>query len=118
MSIEIIISIVIILGALLTAGVTLMKKHPIVWLVALVCVNSIEFVCKWLQLKGYGDEKYKFVYQVISILQGTYQVPEEGEPNLIKKILLKLNPKLTDEEIRILIESIVSKMHVMQGEEG
>lgn len=113
MQVEVILAICVIVGALLTAGATILRKHPITWLVVTVCVNAIEYICKWMNLNGYGNEKYQFVYGVVSLLQGTYDTSSDNT-SFLQKILLKISPKLTDEEINRIIETVVANMHVLQ----
>lgn len=64
-------------------------KRKGLWVVTLFAVNLIEQVYDFFEMKGAGQDKYKWV----------------------ETILLSINPKLTDEEVELLIEELVSKMN-------
>lgn len=72
-------------------GVSWLKDKGL-WTVALFGVNIIEQICDFLELQGYGKKKYEFV----------------------KGILLKISPKLTDEQIKAIIEKLVTEMNELK----
>lgn len=89
MSYEAIMFIIIAIatGAVMVLVPYLKKKG--LWVATLFGCNIIEQICAFLDLQGYGTKKYEFV----------------------KKVLLMLSPKLTDEQINELIETMVAKIN-------
>jgi hypothetical protein len=69
-----------------------LKKQKL-WIGALFAVNIIEQICAFLELQGYGVKKYAFV----------------------RKVLIMLNPKLSEQQIEIIIETLVEKMNALKG---
>ena len=67
-------------------------KNKGLWAVALFAVNIIEQVCDFMELQGMGYKKFSFV----------------------KKVLLMVNPKLTQDEIENIIETLVAEMNKLK----
>lgn len=72
---------------LLAVGIPFLKSKGLT-LLTLLMVNIIEQICEFMEISGNGQKKYAFV----------------------KKVLLMISPKLTDEQIETLIESMVIRM--------
>lgn len=87
MSIEMLIALGMVLIALISVGCTWLKKKGL-WTITLLCVSIAEQICDFFELSGAGKKKYSFV----------------------SNILLMINPKLTDAEIEIFIETMVTRM--------
>ncbi len=93
MSYELIIALIGCVSILLLGVVIpIIKKKPHLWVAALFAVNLIEQVCNFFELNGCGPKKYQFV----------------------RKLLLMLNPKLTEQQIKNIIETLVKKMNELK----
>lgn len=67
-------------------------KQKGLWVYATFLVNIIEQVCDFMELQKMGYKKFMFV----------------------KKLLRMVNPKLTEEELEKIIETIVAKMNELK----
>lgn len=94
MSYELMIFLITAIAMCITMVIIPYLKKKGLWVAALFGCNIIEQVCVFLDLQGYGENKYEFV----------------------KKVLLMLSPKLTDEQIDTLIETIVAKINEAKKE--
>ena len=93
MSYELILALISCIAILLVGVVIpIIKKKPHIWLAALFAVHLIEQICNFLDLHGYGPKKYEFV----------------------RKVLLLLNPKLSNQQIETIIETLVKKMNALK----
>ena len=93
MSYEIIIALITFIFIVITVALVPYLKNKGIWLTALFAVNIAEQICDFFGMRGMGDEKYAFV----------------------KRTLLMLNPKLNDEQICNIIETLVEKMNELKG---
>lgn len=94
MSYEIIIALITFIFIVLTVVLVPYLKRKGIWAIALFAVNIVEQVCDFIYLRGAGPEKYAFV----------------------KRILKMASPKLTDEQIDDIIETLVTEMNALKKE--
>lgn len=93
MSFEVLMCLIVVGFVVISMLLVPFLKKKGLWAVTLFAVNLIEQVCDFMELHGYGPKKYEFV----------------------KKVLLMISPHLMDEQIDLLIETIVDKMHQLGG---
>lgn len=84
-----ILGIITILFTGIGALVVPYLKEKGLWVYATFLVNIIEQVCDFMELQKMGYKKFMFV----------------------KRLLRMANPKLTEEELENIIETIVTKMN-------
>ena len=94
MSYEIIVALITFIFVLFTVALMPYLKKKGIWVVALFAVNIVEQIAEFLWLEGAGVEKYAFV----------------------KRVLLMMSSKLTNEQIDNIIETLVAKMNNLKGE--
>lgn len=94
MSFDLLMCMIVIAFVIASVLVVPWLKQKGLWAITLFAVNLIEQVCDFMALQSYGPKKYEFV----------------------KKVLLMISPHLTDEQIDLLIETMVDKMHQLGGD--
>lgn len=94
MNYEMILAFITFMFVVLTVALVPYLKRKGIWAIALFAVNIVEQICDFLLFKGAGPEKYAFV----------------------KRVLNMISPKLTDEQIDDIIETLVAEMNALKKE--